>query len=70
MGRAGHRQLKKSATSEAETQQHGLINYKETKEKCRHLKKINLQMDFAAGVYQSVWTGDTVSYVGISNPAL
>jgi hypothetical protein len=30
---------------------HGLISYKDTKAKCRHLKKIDLQRDFAAGVY-------------------
>jgi hypothetical protein len=27
-------------------------------------------MDFAAGVYQSLQTGDTVSHVGIFDPAL
>ncbi len=29
--------------------------------KCRHLRKIDLQRDFAAGVYQSLWAGYTVS---------
>jgi hypothetical protein len=33
-------------------------------------KKIDLQMDFAAGVYQSLETGDTVNRVGIFDPAL
>jgi len=33
---------------------HELINYIDTKVKCRHLKKIDLQRDFAAGVYQSL----------------
>ncbi len=30
---------------------HGLINYKDTKTKCRHLTKISGKGDFAAGVY-------------------
>ncbi len=47
---------------------HGLINYTDTKAKCRHLT--NKQRDFAAGVYQSLSTGDTVSHVGIFDPAL
>jgi hypothetical protein len=29
-----------------------------------------LYWDFAAGVYQSFWTGDTVSHVVIFDPAL
>jgi len=33
-------------------------------------KTIVLQWDFAAGVYQSLWTRDTVSHVGIFDPAL
>jgi hypothetical protein len=33
-------------------------------------KKIELERDFAAGVYQSLSTGDTVSHVGIFEPAL
>ncbi len=40
---------------------HGLINYVDTKAKCRHL---------LAGVYQRLKTGDTVNHVGIFNPAL
>ncbi len=32
---------------------HGLINFIDTKEKCRHLKKLPWKRDFAAGVYQS-----------------
>ncbi len=31
--------------------------------------KIDLLRDFAAGVYQSLQTGDTVSHVGIFDPA-
>jgi hypothetical protein len=31
-------------------------------------KKIDLQRDFAAGVYQSFQTGDTVGHVGIFDP--
>jgi hypothetical protein len=46
---------------------HGLINYIDIKLKCRHLKKLR---DFAAGVYQSSKTEDTVSCVGIFDPAL
>ncbi len=33
-------------------------------------KKIDLERDFAAGVYESLWTSDAVSYVGIFDPAL
>jgi hypothetical protein len=33
-------------------------------------KKIDLSGDFAAGVSQSFLTGDTVSHVGIFDPAL
>ncbi len=44
---------------------HGLINYIDTQAKCRHLKKNYLQRDFAAGVYQDLLTGDTLSHVGI-----
>jgi hypothetical protein len=47
-----------------------LINYTDTKAKCRHLKKIYLKRDFGAGVYQSLKTGDIVSNVGIFDPAL
>jgi hypothetical protein len=36
---------------------------------CRHLKKIDQLRDFAAGVYQSLSTGDTVSHVGIFDTA-
>ncbi len=35
---------------------HGLINYKDTKAKCRHLKKIDPYRDFSAGVFQSLYT--------------
>ncbi len=31
-------------------------------------KKIGLLRDFAAGVYQSLWTGDTFSHIGIFDP--
>jgi len=30
---------------------HGLFKYKDTKSKCRQLKKIDLERDSAAGVY-------------------
>ncbi len=30
---------------------HGLINYVDSKAKCRHPKKFDIYMDFAAGVY-------------------
>ncbi len=49
---------------------HGLINYIDTKAKCRHLKKLPVKRDFAAGVYQSLFTGDRVRYVGIFDPSL
>jgi hypothetical protein len=32
----------------------GLVNYIDTKVKCRHLKKLTCKGDFAAGVYQSL----------------
>ncbi len=46
---------------------HGLITYIDAKAKCRLLKQI------AAGAYQSLWNGDTVSsqsWVGITNMTL
>ncbi len=49
---------------------HELINYIDTKAKCRYLKKIYSQRGFAAGVYQSLSTGDTISHVGIFDPDL
>ncbi len=48
---------------------HGLINYIDTKAKCRHLKNYLLR-DLTAGVYQSLQTKDTVSHVGFLEPAL
>jgi hypothetical protein len=53
-----------------ETIHQGLINYTDNKAKCRHLKKIDLQQDFATDVNQRLKAGDTVSYVGIFDPAL
>ncbi len=44
---------------------HGLINYIDTEAKGRDLKKFTCKGTFAAGVYQSLQTGDTVSHVGI-----
>jgi hypothetical protein len=32
--------------------------------------KMDLQQDFAAGVYQSLMTGDTVSHVGFFYPTV
>jgi hypothetical protein len=52
---------------------HGIINYIDTRhqsKKCHHLKNWPVCRDFAAGVYQSLYTGDTVSPVGIFDPAL
>ncbi len=49
---------------------HGLIDYIDTKPKCCHLKKLTCKGTFAAGVYQRVQTGDTVSQVDIFDPAL
>jgi hypothetical protein len=49
---------------------HGLIKYIDTKAKCCHPKKIYLQRAFAAGVYQSFQTGDTVRHVGIFRPSI
>jgi hypothetical protein len=50
----------------------GLINYRDTKVKLRHLKKIDRKRDLTGGVYQSLQTGsgDTVSHVDIFDPAL
>jgi hypothetical protein len=47
---------------------HGLINFIDTKAKMLSSKKID--RDFAAGIYQILKTGDTVSHVGIFDPAL
>jgi hypothetical protein len=30
---------------------HGLVNYEDTKTKCRHLKKLTCKRYFAAGIY-------------------
>ncbi len=38
-----------SVSSSPDTPSHGLINYVDTKEKCRHLTKINMQRDFEVG---------------------
>jgi hypothetical protein len=46
---------------------HGLINYKDTKVKCRHLKQFTCKLTC---VYQSLFTWDTVSHVDIFDPAL
>jgi hypothetical protein len=35
-------------------QPHGLINYTDTKAKCRHQKNLTCKGTFAAGVYQSL----------------
>jgi hypothetical protein len=67
---SGHRQLKKLATSDTDTQQHGIINYIDTAAKCRHLKKLTYKGTLQQVFNQSLWTGDTVSHVGIFNPAL
>ncbi len=40
----------------------GLINYIDTKAKCRHIKIIDLQKDFVAGVYQSLCVDAGPSY--------
>ncbi len=45
-----------------DNQAHRLINYKGTKAKCRHLKKLTWKGTFAAGVYQSLLTGDVVIF--------
>ncbi len=37
--------------NEVNTEAHRLINYIDTKAKCRHLKKLTCKGDFAAGVY-------------------
>jgi hypothetical protein len=42
----------------------------DNKAKYRHIKKIDLERDFAAGVCQSLETGDTFSHVGTFDPAL
>ncbi len=43
---------------------HGLISDIDTKTKCRHLKQLTCKGTFAAGVYKSLYTGDTFSHVG------
>jgi hypothetical protein len=50
---------------------HGLINYIDTKAKCSHLKKWTSKKKGSKGTLRQVlYTGDTVSHVGIFNPAL
>ncbi len=48
---------------------HGLINYKDTEAKCRHLKKLTCKGTLRQ-VFISLWTGDTVGHVSIFDPAL
>jgi hypothetical protein len=49
----------------------GLINYIDTPRiKMSSSKKLTCKEDFAAGVYQSLWTGDSFSHVGIFDRAL
>ncbi len=48
---------------------HGIINYIDTKAKCRHIKK-STSNGTLRQVYQSLWIGDTVSHVGIFDPAV
>jgi hypothetical protein len=57
------------AYGSAYTRWYGLINYKGTKAKCRHLKKLTCKGTFAAGDYQSLLTGDTVCNVVIFVPS-
>ncbi len=48
-----------------------LFNRIDTKSKCRHLKKLTCKGLWGrCTVYQSYWTGDTVSLVGIFDPVL
>jgi hypothetical protein len=47
--------LREVETGRDKGEGHGLINYMDTKTKCRHLKKIDLERDFAAGVYIRVY---------------
>ncbi len=61
---------KPAKTPLSEGSNHGLINYIDTTAKCRHLKKLTWEGDFAAAVFKSLQTGDTVSHVGILDPAL
>jgi hypothetical protein len=42
------------------------MDRQDTKAKCRHLKKF----DFAAGAYQCLKSGDTVSHDGIFDPTI
>jgi hypothetical protein len=46
---------------------HGLINCKNTKTKCHHLKKLTGKGDLWQVFFRA---GDTVSHVGIFDPAL
>ncbi len=47
---------------------HGIINYVDTKPKCRHLKKLTCKGTLRQ-VFISLWTGDTVSHVDIFLPS-
>ncbi len=48
---------------------HGLINYTDTKAKCRHLKKVTCKGTLRQ-VFVSGLSVDTVSHVGMFDPAL
>jgi hypothetical protein len=54
----------------ANTVPQGLINYIETKVKCRHLKRLTCKGTLRQVFYQSLLTGDTVSHVSIFDSAL
>ncbi len=50
---------------------HGLINFIDTKAKCRNLKKLTCRGTLRqVFINQSLLTGDTISHVGIFDPAL
>ncbi len=49
---------------------HGLINYTDTKMKCRHLKKMSYKGTLRQVFLRVEQTGETVSHVGIFDQAL
>jgi hypothetical protein len=49
---------------------HGLINYKDTKAKCRYLKKLTCKGTLQQVFIRVYGLGDTFSHAGIFDPAL
>jgi hypothetical protein len=60
--RATYKEIQ-TETENSKSRAHGIIKYVDTKAKCLHLTKLTCKGTFSAGVYQSLYTGDTLSHV-------